>query len=650
MTDEETAAVHPQTLSHFHRMALQQKLHQKQLNKKARAEKIQERIEDVKSYKKLWKDFETMQAKAKETGTKDMPQKTNAEILSSLTPPEKRINPDSHSMPGSATKRNVTIRRSQRGVARSNSFTLGDSSSWYFDFQGTDFAFEGKENLTQSSLSLLSESSLEVQKRLFAQKRISRKHGKREQKNRAQSVGGSLMSTCSSMASNTTGDYGPVRRRRPSYGAMSAPAHSSGYSEVEFTNIEVSFSSPEKARERTGDDASLVSDLADDISASQLREYAAGRRRDYGPVKKSNAETLAQIEQRIRALQRDTMQDPPAENIETHTTAESPSRSERVLATESPLPAALLMDKFQATLTESPNSAVSQDAGKGWGDAQTTPSTKLDRKLEYAAMITPTSIGPSKFHQIKLNDSQSMRKDLAAQDETPRIKNYGDSSIRYQAPLVSPDGSISIQNLDSFEELGRPIETSLLEKSLDESTIALLDDSASITSKQAEPETGNSLSTEPSSRPPLPTKAKTLTAVPPWRAPGSIATMSTEEFLRISEEASVEQQARQVLHAQIKESVTKSRKVTGLDLTMDQSAENPPPVTPEKSTQSSMNEAEQMEMLERLADERMKNRRSLAHMRGFEDPTMAESSLLLAELVEAKVQDVLCKYRGENIS
>ncbi|GKY91228.1 hypothetical protein MPSEU_000095400 [Mayamaea pseudoterrestris] len=639
-TDTGTASVHPQTLSHFHRMALQQKLQQKQINKQARANKLQERIEDVKSYKELYKDFQAMELVAKENRLP--PRKSLTNILNPLTPPDKRLTSDSGKA-GSASK-NITARRSQRRITRSNSFTLGDSSSWYFDFQGTDFAFEGKDDSSHRSLSLLNERDMEAQRKLFEHKRMPRKMRKRDSRSRAHSMGGGgQIFVASSVSSVGTGDYGPVRRRRPSTSGMSAPALHSFSSDVEITNIEVSFSSPNIKR-NMGDDASWVSDLADDVSASQFPpEYAKPfrPRKKFGASEASTAEVLAKIEKRLQEFKKHTQVDCPTNDANEDAVTPVEQRK-HVTTAESPINAALLDEKFQAAAAADGNIVVAQSPSivkrlNEMPEVLTSPEQQIER-IEPASVVTPTGTCKKRDYM----EHRGGENEHVKPDETPRIKNRRANGQQFSSHLVSPEQSTNYQ--ECFAELGqKSAESSVLENSLDESTIAMIDECASISSlhgllKQQE----NDVCAEDHVVPIISLRQSCRVA------PGSIANMTSEEFLHISEEASTEQQTRKELLDQIRGNVLQIPKKSDLNVSVDE----PLIVTPEKVKLGglSTNATKKVEILEQMLDERLKNRKSLASLRGFEDPSSAEDSLLLAEKVEAKVQDVLCKFREGNLT
>ena len=154
-------SVQSETYMDFQRVKLQLLLKQNKRQKEHRREKKEDRAKDLQNYKALWREFQRM-------------------------PPPTR-------------------KRSNSG----SSFDLANSEHWYFDFQGGDFDEEQQAPVPrgQASLSLLSESSLEVQRRLFALKRKQVKAGLSSSAS-VQSAGAS--SVHSTRTSRT--DYGPTTR------------------------------------------------------------------------------------------------------------------------------------------------------------------------------------------------------------------------------------------------------------------------------------------------------------------------------------------------------------------------------------------------------------------------------------------------------
>ena len=658
--DTEEAAVHPDALNELHRLSQQHKIYQQQIQKQSHDSKLQERMADVQSYKQLWDDFQTIQQQHLHQGSNDSSAQSLTEFsvrpspLISVRPMNSPEAADDTSVSSSSGRKkqknsaskNITVRRSQRNLSRSNSFTLGESSSWFFDFQGTEFVKE-PISTTQGGLSLLNEKSLEIQKRLFAEKRRSRKHAPHKTKTETQPVGGS-----GSSVSSIGADYGPTHRRRTSFCNLSAPAlcdddvETSNRS-VEITNIEVSFSSPSGRRDKHGDDASCVSDLGDDVSASnQFRSLKSrsSRTKEYGAAKGSTGDALNRIEERLAALNRMR----GIEQKETIAIAQTPQAESR-LVTESPISAAMYVNTFQTAVSGSNVTVV-----RSVEAVQVSPFPPVDprRRDNLPFVSAGNCLG---------NKPESSFFDSA----TPRIKNRSEGPSRQVSHSISPEQT---EVDDCFNELGQARDTSLLETSIGESTIDLLDDSRSFTSKGASSQKSKPdddddddivvAATNPTrkGKPPPAVDSQTSTADQPRQsssaAAGSIATMTKDEFFLISEEGNVEQQTRKELNAQILLSLPKIQHVSGTDTSAEESFDNAVMVTPEKATDKSEDEIVSADVLEQMVVERKQNRLSLAQLRGFEedDDDLVQSSLLLAEKVEAQVQNVLCKYREGSVT
>lgn len=144
-------AVHLQTLSEFQRLKLQVKLQKHQEMKGRKVHKIEDRVQDAETYKKLWLEY-----------------KKTEEDLARI----EGIQPDNGT---------------DDAIRRTDSFDLKDSGSWFFDFQSVDTTSatgvaKEEEEESQASLSLLSEQSLDAQRRYYAQKRRQRKEQKKMKK------------------------------------------------------------------------------------------------------------------------------------------------------------------------------------------------------------------------------------------------------------------------------------------------------------------------------------------------------------------------------------------------------------------------------------------------------------------------------------
>jgi hypothetical protein len=139
-------SVNPQTIANFNRLKVQVELAEKNEMHRRRKAKLEDRVEDVKGYRSLWKEFEDM--KVHVDGT-------------------------------TATRKDGLDDTTTKPTARI--MDLKESTSWYFDFQCLNSGqhFEGDEddldNRSQSNLSLLSEVTMETQRKYFDEKRRERR-------------------------------------------------------------------------------------------------------------------------------------------------------------------------------------------------------------------------------------------------------------------------------------------------------------------------------------------------------------------------------------------------------------------------------------------------------------------------------------------
>jgi hypothetical protein len=242
-------SVNPHTIADFNKLKVQVQLARRAEKHRRRKAKLEDRLQDVQGYRDLWNAYE------------EIGQKVST------------ANQDAASDSASATKDARPLHE------RRNSLDLKQPSTWYFDFQGLeDFTVVDNDDegyRSQSSLSLLSEASMEVQRRLFAEKRKSRRQ-KRPRKGHSQNEKRSDISVSSrnSEASSCRSDFTPSF----DYG----PGNS-------LTNLEVLVTDDEntpraRSRRKHGiaqsddasrvtDDGSCCSDLDDD------NDYRVPRRR-----------------------------------------------------------------------------------------------------------------------------------------------------------------------------------------------------------------------------------------------------------------------------------------------------------------------------------------------------------------------------------
>jgi hypothetical protein len=351
------SAVKPKQYSNFQKLKLQVALHKQHSQKQAASIKKMDRQQDVQSYRELYHSFQEMQQELQQQQQETVDAAALAESVSvsvTTTTTKTTTTDDSLNKGGKKGKKVVSPRTKNRKkkaptgppdppgtppMKRTNSFNLKNSKSWYFDFQApelhldqsiagstvtvtaantvaaiaadTEFAvgmhmdIDGDDDddddcsivSRQSGLSLLSEATMDAQRRLYAEKRRERRRKKAGAASGAKSVTSSLLSSLPSAppASTVTAsrrDYGPVRRlsksMQPEDTATAAP----------LTEMEVSFvhsledaSSPYK-QQLDPDDASILSDMGDDYSiasnntgTNSNNDYRVPRRvrRTYNP-------------------------------------------------------------------------------------------------------------------------------------------------------------------------------------------------------------------------------------------------------------------------------------------------------------------------------------------------------------------------------
>jgi hypothetical protein len=136
-------SVDPQTLAHFNRLKVQVQLAEQHELHNRRKAKLEDRMEDVKGYRNLWKEFENIKNQA-----------------------------------GGATGGEL------KDSAKKASMNLKDPESWYFDFnpmQNMQHVKGSQDDNSLSSLSLLSEMTMEAQRNYYKEKSRERRE-KREGK------------------------------------------------------------------------------------------------------------------------------------------------------------------------------------------------------------------------------------------------------------------------------------------------------------------------------------------------------------------------------------------------------------------------------------------------------------------------------------
>ncbi len=253
-------AVHPHALSHFQKLKIAAEVATKQMQHQQRISAEEERVQDIYDQRQRWTEYEAIQ-----TSNSDK----NSDLHSSTNQP--------------ASKK-------KRREKQNHSFDLSDTDSWYFDFQGHEFDGDGREvdvdpycdddSTSQASLSLLSQSSMEAQRRLYAEKARKRGNGgSRSVRLRSRSVDGKSVRSANSVPRN---DYGPKEKLI----STTAPIDTIEGLELEFTS---------RITMRNDDDRSHVSDIAEGYSLSNSTNFTDTLNNDYG-VARRKLRTAAQLD------------------------------------------------------------------------------------------------------------------------------------------------------------------------------------------------------------------------------------------------------------------------------------------------------------------------------------------------------------------
>mmetsp|Transcript_12553 Transcript_12553/g.25993 ORF Transcript_12553/g.25993 Transcript_12553/m.25993 type:complete len:955 (-) Transcript_12553:142-3006(-) len=444
------SSVHMQTFSEFQRLKLQVKLQKHQEMKDRKVTKVEERINDAESNKSLWLEY----------------QKAEQELA--------RLEQD-----GNLSK--------ARALRRTDSFDLKDSSSWFFDFQTArvdPVPDEHDDDASQGNLSLLSEQSLDAQRRFYAEKRRKRKERKKQSKlekrlqKDAEALGmndpsrqspgqlirsnSGLLNMGNSVSSGFTNDYGPVRDGPP----RSAPAP---------FELEVSFQHGDgyasDLNDNKGDDGSYVgsyvSDLGDESytgggwggsqAGQSYSQYTYGSAsNDYGVKRRARRSDYStkygdkdreSIQDKLKALESKVAQ--MKTNAEEEDTPKAGSLTARKQLTSKPsptlqggaltaLPLEQLVDKFEqahALPSEKYSVVAESDVSTPMKASSTSQRVSVhsdETNKGDSSLITPTA-SPSVIPASLPNSEDSMKSDFAI------LRGAATASSLLQASLNTPD-------------------------------------------------------------------------------------------------------------------------------------------------------------------------------------------------------------------
>jgi hypothetical protein len=405
------------------------------------------------------------------------------------------------------------------------------------------------------------------------------------------------------MPTRRLGDYGPLRH-----------LSSSSPSPV-ITNMEVSFaaSEPDDADDfnnnnNPNNDASTwVSDIADDSQYS-----VASTRRSHGPDKAA----IAHLEERLASLH-----EKQARQHETDDAGATTIRMETNYLVDM-LQAVKMGETAPRTLIQGEHVKRGEHL-ESLGVAKNLWSGTQDNMH---LGDTPVVKNKTALHIVSPDDN----------DEGAKVPMPGTATYK---SYVGPDRiyGTTEQDKSRFLDMTRIFDESAIEL-LDESTSTVIAASPDPPGEKSYMATGLHSPERRQRQSPGRTRKPTTVVQSVQPLHGSIATMSTEEFLRISKENAIGRSLKQRGIAD------------GLGSSTLSITENANLITPEKTSTSISDESINVEYLESIVKERHLNRLSLAQLRGLEsNDDTASTSLLLAERVQAQVTDVLTKYRKTGI-
>lgn len=376
--DSVSDAVEASTLFNFSKLKLQVAVAEKHSKKQRVVAKLEDRVQDVEMHKQLWEQYQKIQSVVIGCVEKDHNENPHAPPNNTtMQTPEKKkakdvttveydleVNEQNFSQKGSPQKSkrgasqqgtsqcSVTSKNSRSSLGRksssfkqqqkqssqeecpsehfssTDSFDLKQSSTWYFDFL-EEFQNVAPTTVTvgsngsQADLSLLSASSMEAQRRLYAEKRRQRKQKKKAvvsgaADNNHSARNGTVelgmveldMARDTPMTRNgrnqrrrisangTQQDYGPTTTTTGRPGSSQQLRAAPGNDQLQMANevlksrartltdLEVTFLTPEsfdKNAQGDNDNESMVSDLDDTISAvSQFSSRRHSTSNEYG--------------------------------------------------------------------------------------------------------------------------------------------------------------------------------------------------------------------------------------------------------------------------------------------------------------------------------------------------------------------------------
>ena len=234
-------SVSDDALAYFKQLKLHAKIQSKSQKKKRKQSKLQERLQEDQTNRQLWAAYQELE-----------------QDVSSIDSGRDKI------------------------ITASSVQQQQPLHEMYFDFESVDFSLDhidqqgGDENgslCSQSNLSLLSEQSLDAQRKYYAEKKKQKKKKKKSRKHSSsEAMLASKSSVGGSVASFGSKDYGPPRFNPAARAEVAL-----------LPNMEVMVPDMETSEPHEMDNASYVSDLGDESTlgsnASSFNDYGVSRRR-----------------------------------------------------------------------------------------------------------------------------------------------------------------------------------------------------------------------------------------------------------------------------------------------------------------------------------------------------------------------------------
>jgi hypothetical protein len=314
ITKQLNESVDESLLYNFQKLKLKVAVAAQEEKRNQKVAKLEDRIKDVQGYRELWGEFQQIQEQLSEDKHERKPQSNN---IANDGRHEVEYDFEEDTLPTGTNRKRRACTRSRNSVEKetstcsdlyqnstslSTSFDAEVKQTWIFDFEAEGFDDKRKcedDESSQGSLSLLSEKSMEAQRRFYTEKRKDRKRKKKLEKegifvSRTPTMPRSVTrqgSVDSVSVATSHGDYGPASRLRRStrsvdrYTTDSLPENSTAITDMELSIGITRFGSSKNAI-ADSDNHSMVSYLSDDQSFSG--SVASVFSRDNGSVRSAS--------------------------------------------------------------------------------------------------------------------------------------------------------------------------------------------------------------------------------------------------------------------------------------------------------------------------------------------------------------------------